>query len=127
MLDPLLQLHFQLQGSIEDALTARRPILYHINADTTWLLSLPHPDDAFCPLRQCRFNILLDPWLRGPQSDIAGWFSTQWHKVQSSVQTIQALNYLLHDREELELQAMSRSSLGVWRAPSPRVVVLATT
>jgi hypothetical protein len=107
MLDLSSQLQFQLQGLIEDALTARRPILCHISADTTWLLSLLYPDDAFCPPRRCRFNILLHPWLRGPQSDVAGWFSTQWHKIQSSVQTIKELNYLLHDREELELQAMS--------------------
>lgn len=109
MSDPSLQLQRELESSIAAALTARRPILSHINADTTWLLSLPYPEDAFCPPRRCRFNILVDPWLVGPQSDVAGWFSTQWHRIQSSVQTIEELNDFLYEREELELHALERS------------------
>jgi hypothetical protein len=108
--EPSSQLQRELEGSIVAALTAHKPILFHINADTTWLLSLPYPDDAICPPRRCRFNVLFDPWLKGPQSDVAGWFSTQWHKIQSSVQTIEELNHVLGDREELELRAMGRSS-----------------
>ena len=110
MLDPSTQLQRELKGSIEDALSTRRPILSHINADTTWLLSLPHPDDAICPPQRCRFNILIDPWLQGPQSDVASWFSTQWHKIRSSVQTIEELNDVLRDREDLELDALGRTN-----------------
>lgn len=110
MFDPSSQLQRELEGSIGAALTARRPILFHINADTTWLLSLPYPDATTCPPRRCRFNVLFDPWLKGSQSDVAGWFSTQWHKIQSSVQTIEELNDVLCEREELELHAMGRSS-----------------
>lgn len=109
MSDPSLQLQRELESSISTALTARRPILSHINADTTWLLSLPYPEGAICPPRRCRFNILLDPWLVGPQSDIAEWFSTQWHRIQSSVQTIEELNDFLCEREELELHALEGS------------------
>ncbi|KAK7956395.1 uncharacterized protein PG986_005617 [Apiospora aurea] len=45
------------------------PVLIHLNADTTWL------------------------------SDVASWFSTQWHLVAPSVQTIDELNRLLAEVE----------------------------
>ena len=102
--EPSAELPRELQGSIVATLTARKPILFHINADTTWLLSLPYPDNAICPQRY-RFNVLVDPWLKGPQSDVAAWFSTQWHQIKSSVQTIEELNRVLGEREELELRA----------------------
>jgi hypothetical protein len=108
--EPSSQLQHELEGTVLAALTAHKPILLHVNADTTWLLSLPYPDGAICPPRRCRYNVLFDPWLRGPQSDVAGWFSIQWHKIQSSVQTIDDLNCVLGEREELELRAIGRSS-----------------
>jgi hypothetical protein len=110
MSDPSSQLQSELEGSIEATLTARRPFLQHINADTTWLLSLPYPDDATWPPGRCRFNVLIDPWLKDEQSDVAGWFSTQWHRIESSVQTIQDLNSVLEEREDLELHNLGRSS-----------------
>lgn len=76
-----------------------RPILVHLNADTTWLLQLPYPSSATPPPGRTRFNILLDPWLLGPQSDVASWFSTQWHVVAPSVETIAELNKALQDIE----------------------------
>ncbi|KAK8105537.1 hypothetical protein PG999_008896 [Apiospora kogelbergensis] len=83
------------------------PVLIHLNADTTWLVSLPYPPTATdkpaaadgSGVRRSRFNILLDPWLQGPQSDVASWFSTQWHLVAPSVQTIDELNLLLTEVE----------------------------
>ncbi|OAQ69933.1 major facilitator superfamily protein [Pochonia chlamydosporia 170] len=76
-----------------------RPVLVHLNADTTWLLQLPYPSSTTPPPGRSRFNILLDPWLQGPQSDVASWFSTQWHVVAPSVATITELNKLLRDTE----------------------------
>lgn len=108
MLDPSSQLRHELEHSIEAIPGPRRPILSHLNADTTWLLSLPRDTD--CPPGRCRFNILLDPWLRGPQSDVRAWFSTQWHKIPGSVQTIQELNESIWIREDLELRALDRGS-----------------
>ncbi len=35
--------------------------------DCSWLISLGH----------CR--LLIDPWLEGPEIDVAGWFNSQWH------------------------------------------------
>ncbi|KAK8042452.1 hypothetical protein PG994_012935 [Apiospora phragmitis] len=78
------------------------PVLIHLNADTTWLVSLPYPPTATKPADggRRRFNILLDPWLQGPQSDVAAWFSTQSHLVAPSVQTIDELNLLLAEAEQ---------------------------
>lgn len=77
----------------------RRPLLTHLNADTTWLIQLPYPDGATRPPGRTHFNILLDPWLQGPQSDVAWWFSTQWHIIPPSVATIQDLNECLRQLE----------------------------
>ncbi|KAI3393395.1 hypothetical protein diail_4324 [Diaporthe ilicicola] len=89
------------------ALASPRPVLAHLNADTTWLLQLPVPASANTSprsktktkktARRSRFNILIDPWLRGPQSDVAAWFSTQWHVIEPTVQTIQELDEVLEE------------------------------
>ncbi|KAF6802284.1 hypothetical protein CSOJ01_11700 [Colletotrichum sojae] len=78
-----------------EALETDRPILVHLNADTTWLIQLPYPSSAPAPTGRKRFNILLDPWLQGPQSDVAAWFSTQWHLVEPILKTMDELNSLL--------------------------------
>ncbi|KAJ1333204.1 MBL fold metallo-hydrolase [Microdochium nivale] len=83
------------------AVATRTPLLVHLNGDTTWLLQLPVPTTttnttttATSPTRS-HFNILLDPWLQGPQSDVASWFSTQYHVVAPTVQTIAELQAVL--------------------------------
>ncbi|KAK6531292.1 hypothetical protein TWF281_008107 [Arthrobotrys megalospora] len=66
-----------------------RPILTHLNADTTWLLLLPYPENISpSPPSKRYFRILLDPWLSGPQSDVFSWFSTQWHAITPSLGSI---------------------------------------
>lgn len=87
----------KLQSTLSDC---GAPVLIHLNADTTWLLSLPYPPTAERPTGRRRLNILFDPWLQGPQSDVASWFSTQWHLVAPSVQTIAELNTLLAESEQ---------------------------
>lgn len=82
------------------ALSSGRPVLTHLNADTTWLVQLPYPASSTPPVGRTHFNILVDPWLRGPQSDVASWFSTQWHVVAPCVQTMAELNSLLAVLEE---------------------------
>lgn len=90
------------------ALASPRPVLAHLNGDTTWLLQLPVPASSLGAsagaksktkktARRSRFNVLIDPWLQGPQSDVASWFSTQWHVVEPAVQTIQELEEVLAD------------------------------
>jgi hypothetical protein len=80
-------------------LKSRRPVLTHVNGDTTWLLHLPYPASVAAPRGRSHFNILLDPWLQGPQSDVAWWFSTQWHVVAPSVSTIADLEAALGEAE----------------------------
>ncbi|EPS36021.1 hypothetical protein H072_10406 [Dactylellina haptotyla CBS 200.50] len=65
-----------------------RPILTHLNADTTWLLLLPYPPGAPNANNRKYFRILFDPWLSGPQSDYFTWFSTQWHAVTPALGSI---------------------------------------
>ncbi|VUC20645.1 unnamed protein product [Clonostachys rosea] len=82
--------------------TDRRPLLTHLNADTTWLIQIPLPTRIPRPQERTHFNILIDPWLQGPQSDVASWFSTQWHVVASSVDTLAKLNGILYQLEKLD-------------------------
>lgn len=72
---------------IQMALGIHRPILTHLNGDTTWLLRLPYPTP-----RRGWYNIIIDPWLQGPSTEIAPWFYTQWHGIESSMHTAQELN-----------------------------------
>ena len=96
-----LQLQETLNGSVQRAMLSHRPILTHLNADTSWLLQLPYPSNSDRPLGRSRWNIIFDPWLTGGQSDVAYWFSQQWHAVASSVQTMAELNDLLREIEEI--------------------------
>ena len=93
------QLYGQLKSSFQRAHAAKTPVLTHLNADTTWLLSLAYPDQVDPPQGRSRYNILIDPWLDGPQEDVASWFSKQWHLIKSSVRTIAELNKILGDVE----------------------------
>lgn len=82
------------------ALNSSRPVLVHLNADTTWLLQLPYPSSKSPQRGRRRYNILLDPWLTGPQSDVASWFSTQWHIIPANpVGNMDELNILLKELE----------------------------
>ncbi|TVY16875.1 hypothetical protein LARI1_G006324 [Lachnellula arida] len=77
----------QPQSNPPASTPTRRPLLTHLNADTTWLLSLPIPSSK--PTNTRIYNhILIDPWLRGGQSDVAWFFSQQWHATPSACQSI---------------------------------------
>ncbi|KAJ4158376.1 uncharacterized protein LMH87_008905 [Akanthomyces muscarius] len=78
----------------------RRPVLVHLNGDTTWLLQLPYPAAAAAQEpHRTHFNLLVDPWLQGPQSDVASWFSTQYHVVAPAVPELGALQDALRELE----------------------------
>ncbi len=94
------RLKTELKTTIQTAHESRRPVLTHLNADTTWLISLPYPKGCPQPPGRLRYNILIDPWLQGTQSDVASWFSSQTHLIQSSVQTIQELDTILAEIED---------------------------
>lgn len=90
--------------------SGHRPLLIHLNADTTWLIQLPYPTAVTPPAGRTHFNILLDPWLQGPQSDVAWWFSTQWHAVPPSVATVADLNAALREVEGGPTNRLSEAS-----------------
>lgn len=109
------QLQRELDESIYRAIATQRPILTHVNADTTWLVQLPIPQAELVPQGRKHFNILIDPWLTGPQSDVAAWFSTQWHLIPSSVQSIAELEERLGEVEAIADDVFRTQRLGNYR------------
>jgi hypothetical protein len=91
---PSAQLHLEVRDAIVRSLATRRPILHKLNADTTWLLQIPRPASAIKHGSRIYYNILIDPWLQGPQSDVAKWFSQQWHASESAVGSIAEVDEL---------------------------------
>ncbi|GAP82738.2 hypothetical protein SAMD00023353_0102720 [Rosellinia necatrix] len=105
--DPIT-LHISDRAALAAAWRTPHPILTHLNADTTWVLHLRYPAAAAAaaaaaasspPPGRSRFNVVLDPWLRGPQTDGGRWFSIQWHVVAPGVRTMAELDALLGDLE----------------------------
>lgn len=70
------------------------PLLHHINADSSWLFQIPYPAGQSGSNGRKYFNIVLDPWLSGPQSDVASWFSKQWHAIPPAYPSIKHVNEL---------------------------------
>ncbi len=126
------QLKAELLASVFRSLQRKRPLLTHLNADTTWLLSIPVPRNLnstsvneICTngssgrhkrktngqieveyreteeTTKTFFHILVDPWLRGSQSDVAPFFSQQRHAVESAVQTVQEIEGVISEIEVL--------------------------
>ena len=107
---PSEQLQLDLQDAIVDSLRTRRPLLTHLNADTSWFLQIPRPPCAVKRGSRQFYNILIDPWLNGSQSDVAAWFSQQWHTVESSTQTIKEVELLASGIELLAKYAHSSNN-----------------
>ncbi|KAI0624711.1 hypothetical protein TUN199_03301 [Pyrenophora tritici-repentis] len=85
--DPSAQLHLEIRDAVVRALATRRPILHHLNADTSWLLQIPRPANAVKHGSRIYYNVLIDPWFVGGQSDVAKWFSQQFHATESAVKS----------------------------------------
>ncbi|KAM3425539.1 hypothetical protein BST61_g7486 [Cercospora zeina] len=98
---PSAQLQADLRCAVRDALCSRRPVLHHLNDDSSWLIQLPRPDAAVRRGTRSYFNILVDPWFQGGQSDVASWFSQQFHATPSAVQTIAELEEIILETELL--------------------------
>lgn len=100
-----------LADIVRRATKYRRPILHHLNADTSWLLQLPVPSEAGGRASDTNsgggggriewYNILLDPWLAGSQSDVASWFSKQYHAQRPARGSIAAVRELIREVEAL--------------------------
>lgn len=89
-----------LDSSVQRSLATGRPLLHHLNADTSWLLQLPIPPSKDAQSKRW-YNILVDPWLSGSQSDVASWFSTQFHAVLPAVSSIAQLSDVIRRTEAL--------------------------
>ena len=96
---PSCQLENDIRDAAKRSLARRRPILHHLNADTSWLLQIPRP--ALPTAGRAYFNILIDPWFKGPQADVASWFSQQSHAIASAVGSIAEVEELILRVEKL--------------------------
>lgn len=99
--EPAAQLLHELDLSIQEALAhkPRRPIIHHLNDDSSWLLQIPRPETAIRRGSRVYFNIVIDPWFTGGQSDIASWFSQQYHATRSAVQSFTEVEDLIRGVE----------------------------
>ncbi|KAH7065599.1 hypothetical protein B0J12DRAFT_707033 [Macrophomina phaseolina] len=79
---PSAQLHQEVREAVTRQLEHRRPLLHHLNADSSWLLQIPRP------------------------SDVARWFSQQWHRFESACKSIAEVEELAR---EVEILASSGS------------------
>jgi hypothetical protein len=95
------QLHQNLQDATSEALGMRRPILHHLSADTAWLLMIPRPVSATRRGGRVYFNMLIDPWLSGTQTDYSSWLSKQWHAETPRVPSIAAVEDVIRETERL--------------------------
>ncbi|KAI9837074.1 MAG: hypothetical protein M1819_000723 [Sarea resinae] len=119
MSDPSKQLQDDLSASVIRALESKRPLLTHLNADTTWLLQIPYPAGSSPSIHRRYFNVLIDPWLVGPQSDVARWFSQQWHSTDSSVKSIKEIEELVREVALLAEKTSTKPQIRKRRKHSP--------
>jgi len=80
-----------------------------VNADTTWLLQIPLPSSSSNSPRRWH-NILLDPWLSGSQSDVASWFSRQWHSIAPALGSIAEVEELCREVEAASISTSTSSN-----------------
>ena len=104
------ELHTHTKTTTTFDARSTRPILKHLNADSSWLLSLPYPQHIQPPPGRCRYNIVIDVWLRGAQIDLFSWFSAQEHAKPSAIQSFDQLNDLLSRAESQVVGRISDSN-----------------
>jgi hypothetical protein len=98
---PCRQLNLEIRDQVVKSFATRRPILHHLNADTSWLLQIPRPANAVKHGSRIFYNVLIDPWFVGGQSDVAKWFSQQFHATASAVQSVAEVEELARQVEIL--------------------------
>lgn len=108
----------------------RRPILTHLNADTSWLVSVPVPFGTEHREGNKYLHLVLDPWFKGTQEDVHGWFSRQWHKEESRYQTLEEVEDLIASIEGLENKsekAPHKDSFDEAKVPGPDMTKVDST
>ncbi|KAF2853542.1 hypothetical protein T440DRAFT_444467 [Plenodomus tracheiphilus IPT5] len=98
---PSLQLTLEIRDAVVKSFATRRPVLHHLNADTSWLLQIPRPANAVKHGSRIYYNVLIDPWFVGGQSDVAKWFSQQFHATESAVKSVAEVDELARQVEIL--------------------------
>jgi len=104
-----LERQAQLESTLTTASSPRRPLLTHLSADNSWLLSIPIPSNAPAvssqntdgQYRKVYFHLLLDAWLtpKNAAFDMARWFQVQHHIETPAFPSIAAVNDLIADIE----------------------------
>lgn len=119
---PSEQLHSELRTAAQQSFSSCRPVLTHLNADSSWLLSVPYPRSLDSPRERVYFHILIDPWLKGSQEDVASWFSSQTHAVDSAVQSIAEVERVVLGIENVARMAVEHGDSGsICFEPKPAV------
>lgn len=98
----------------------QRPLLHHLNSDTSWLLQIPRNDG-----HRTFFNLLIDPWFVGPESVFSAWFHEDHHTGPSAIQTIAELEDSLREFETAARQLRHRcghNDPGTDRPDSPSLI-----
>ncbi|RDW84887.1 hypothetical protein BP6252_02477 [Coleophoma cylindrospora] len=78
--------------------TPRRPLLTHLNADNSWLLSVPIPISASKTLDNAFYHIIIDPWLTSPIV-VATWILTIHHVSEPAFGSIADVETYVADIE----------------------------
>lgn len=99
----------QLRTLLAATNSKRRPLLTHLSADNSWLLSIPIPDDTPAATShgttqrhpKVYFHLLLDAWLTPSNFPFPGarWFQEQYHIENPACQSIAAVIELISDIE----------------------------
>jgi hypothetical protein len=113
----------KLNSLLSPTTRPRRPLLTHLSADNSWLLSLPIPDSAPTATSQnaeqrhqkLYFHLLLDAWLTPSNTPFpsATWFQVIHHVETPACQSIAEVNDLIADIEAAACGAESRSKAGI--------------
>ena len=108
----------KLEQLLKTSAKERRPLLTHLSADNSWLLSTPMPRETPSAIsndnkqvhRKVYFHLLLDPWLTPSNSPFPGarWFQEQYHVEAPACPSIGAVTQRISN---IEAAASSQSSL----------------
>ena len=128
MVSDKAQRYDQLRGLVSQA---RRPILTHLNADSSWLMSFPCPpsgtDDAEST-GKAYFHLLVDAWLTDRHIDAASWISTEYRVVPCAVSTIAEVEELIAVMEDAAAPAADgQHENGTTKRPSIDAVLVSHT
>lgn len=72
-----------------------RPLLTHLNADTSWLISFPRPLVRPSDSTRMYYHLLVDPWLTGHNIVGYAWIMSLTHAIAPAFASIQEVRELI--------------------------------